>query len=417
MKRFFAVLLSFVLALSLLTGCTKTTEEPSSNASGSRVQNPYKDKDTSSKEDSGSSSEASSQQSSQQSSQHSSQESHESSSKPEKEPNSSEDPFSGTSSQESSESSGTSSESSSESSEESSESSSEASSESSTPEDSSDSSTETIEIPPLVDFVGVLSGGEVVVPGFSHIKDMYGKDAIRVYYEYTNHHAEPVQVSYYLNVDAFQGDETLSYTWCESYEGVPESGNEWLWVYPGHTVRCFKEFNYDPDSDEPVLVEFYDGSSAFVYLPLHVDEEMDYLWTPFPAFMPEFTDGLKSGGYLTDGSFISCDNVYYLYPIDGSSMRAAEFNLTFENNGEYEISPGQLVYITAYQDGVQLFELEFGAPFYYTDLLYKSIEPGESMTFQVYFLLRTDDPVEILVTEHYPNECVYGVMFSTFEYY
>jgi len=235
----------------------------------------------------------------------------------------------------------------------------------------------------------------ITIQGAEHVLDIDDKDAIRIYYDFTNLSEETEYASSALDFYAEQDGYELNDTYCSYEDDAAEYGNDMLYVRPGVTIRCVEEISMKADggvltveieewySDDVLSVEFdpanLPGAPA---TPLEIA----------PVMEPTWTSNLYDGGYIDDGHYLYIDTAE---EIDDYGDKLLRVYFEFTNNGTEATSPWMETYIYAYQDGIQLDSSYYqGAE---TDDLYmEDINPGETVYFSIcYYLRNTTSPVEV----------------------
>lgn len=242
----------------------------------------------------------------------------------------------------------------------------------------------------------------VAVVGVEKISDTRGQPAMRVYYDFTNESDEPVSASE-IDVSARQLGLRLgdAYTFYE--DDAAEYGNNWLAVYPGVTIRCVEEFHYIPWVGSVVITleDWWTGESMKVSvnaaaLPGAPAESFSIA----PIAQPDYTDGWADEGACMDGYFRLLD--YEVVPAERYSDfdRVLRVRFAYTNRASFPDSAAGNVYITAYQDGVQLQTAYAALAIDEEDRYYEDIGSDETAECAVSFGLRTDSPVELVLDEN-----------------
>ena len=84
---------------------------------------------------------------------------------------------------------------------------------------------------------------EISIVGAELFEDSDGKDAIRVYWDFTNSSDETVMPYSDLSTKAEQEGFELNTTYASYDDDVPEYGNDSLYIRPGVTIRCISEYS------------------------------------------------------------------------------------------------------------------------------------------------------------------------------
>ena len=261
-----------------------------------------------------------------------------------------------------------------------------------------------------VETEGMIGDYAVRFVGAEALKDADGKDALRVWYDFTNQSGEVVTAAA-LNLDAEQGEDAdyMAWTYVDSEVSVPEDDTEYLAVAPGFKVRCALLYEFDPAGGEIAIKAYNWDGEGVVY---HLD----------PANLPgapadTFTYGeaVEGVGYM-DGVPASDDAVEILgieRVKDWDDEDAVLVRFRFTNIGSSEASFGMARDNYALQDGYGLESAVYmdGAE-EEQENVWTDIAPGESVEVALAFLLRTDSPVAVSSKDSFLNESYVGAAFE-----
>ena len=243
--------------------------------------------------------------------------------------------------------------------------------------------------------------------------DSDGKDAVRFYYDFTNNSDEVVTPNWELNFTAEEDGYELVTTYASSRDNVPEYGNKSLAIQPGVTIRCICEYSFRPDGGELTLtISDYSDELVATFDPKNLPGRPGD-WTPElnpePGFFTgDFTDDGSSDYahvYIDRAQRVSQDSYYG----NGDVIRVYFDYTNLEEEDSYFSSNCT---VRAYQDGI---EMKNGYPKEYVDTDdqdYTDVAPGESISASMCWQLRSDSPIEIVVTDWWSDEIICGCTFS-----
>ncbi len=244
----------------------------------------------------------------------------------------------------------------------------------------------------------------VEVVAAEQFEDIDGYDAIRIYYDFTNNSAETASAWDSLTVSVVQEGYRAIST-CDNFEDdVPEYGNDGMQVRPGCTLRCIAEYSLNPEGgsvivsftdfweeEPPVEAEFWPqnlpGRPAETFLPAPVED---------PLWMADWPDG---GFYCGEDYYLYIDSAEYAESDEGERLVRVYFEYT--NLTDADQAFNMFANLMAYQDGIQL---ETGYPGTTLDLdsnYYMDAAPGETLMCTAYFVLRSENPVEIELVDYW----------------
>lgn len=260
--------------------------------------------------------------------------------------------------------------------------------------------------------------GRITIVGAEFSKDDDGEDFLRVYYDYTNTSdntvgQDPFSALSFSKITQ-NGKELEDITFSDYHEAhVPEDLTGSLSVLPGCTVRTTLLVPCSPD-DGIVEISCYVMIGSWVYNP---DETETFTFQIDPANLmgppaqplvyPSITNPGYTAGWPTAGSTdypkpceLSINGCELTRGDEGEDVLRVK--LTITNLDEEARYPGTLVLTEAYQDGVSL-------PWFINWNLEEiteedeacdvKLEPGEQADYTALFLLRNDNPVEIVVEQ------------------
>ena len=246
--------------------------------------------------------------------------------------------------------------------------------------------------------------------------DSDGKDAVRFYYDFTNNSDKVVASGWELNFAAEEDGYELVTTYASYEDDVPEYGNDSLAVQPGVTIRSIREYSFRPDGSEITFtVSDYDSDELVATFDPKSLPGRPGDWTPEINPEPGFFTGDISDDGSSEYAHVYIDRAQRVseasWSGDGKVIRVYFDYTNLEEEESYFTSNCT---VRAYQDGI---ELKYGSPAEdedSDDYDYTDIAPGESISVSRCWLLRSDSPVEIAVTDWWSDEIICGCTF-TFE--
>lgn len=251
-----------------------------------------------------------------------------------------------------------------------------------------------------------LGNYHVAVVGVEEFTDASDAPAVRLYYDFTNNSNEKAEGSD-INVTGKQSGFELVGTYALSADDVDEYGNEYLYVYPGVTIRCIEELNYNPEAGgniEFTLKEWYSDDSFTVEvdsanLPGAPAEPLEIV----PIADPTYTEGWPTEGEYDECYFKVLD--YEVVEADSYSdcEQVIRFYFEYTNNTDEAESAWWNSNFFAYQDGIQLSTDSADDRVDSDDMYSEDIEPGETATCSVCFGLRSDSPVELMLIDSWTD--------------
>jgi len=245
---------------------------------------------------------------------------------------------------------------------------------------------------------GVVDGCGVTVLGAELFKGDEDEDLLRVYCEFVNETDAPQSAMQMFYTEAVQDGEDLDYGYVFGETRAPEDDYSTIRILPGKTMRWTVVRSCDPAGGTIGLrISGGFGGDAVLYYvdpaaPLGAPEE-PFAFEKDPAIpadlyaLPAEMDGVRMGDsdYTVD---------YY-----GNTLIRFYFDFTNES-GEPDSFYSSHSFC-AFQDG---YELETGSSDEWIEaegMLFEDLEPDETATCAVCFLLRSDSPVVFMITEDF----------------
>ena len=253
---------------------------------------------------------------------------------------------------------------------------------------------------------GTINGCTVSICGAELFEDIDGKDAIRVYWEFTNDTDDTTYANYDILCKVEQEGFELNSTYTKYGEEVPESGYANLNVRPGVTVCCASEYTCKADGDiiTFMLHEWSDESK-------NVTATLDPKNLPGrPADTaiatisdPGWTEEMSYEGDVND-AHVYIDTAEIVDGYDGEPVIRVYFDYT--NIGDETSSMWWSTYTRAFQDGVELMSGWADEEVPEDGNYNNDVEPGDSLSCALCWVIRSDSPVEIEVYDSWSGECV-----------
>lgn len=259
-----------------------------------------------------------------------------------------------------------------------------------------------------------LGGYEVSVVGAELFTDTDDKDAIRIYWDFTNTSEESTYAYCDLSVMMEQEGFELTSTYAYFEDDVPEYGNDTLDLRPGVSIRCISEYNCKADG-EPIsftIYDWYDEDDALTVefdpknLPGRPEKDLEIE----PVSDPAWTEGMEMEGYVGEDAYVVIEDCEVVPGWD-SGEEVIRVYFTFTNEYDEAASMWWAANYRAFQDGVELNEDWAEQDVAEDENATLDIEPGESVYCSVCWELRSDSPVEIEVYDSWNEEYI-GYVFE-----
>lgn len=250
----------------------------------------------------------------------------------------------------------------------------------------------------------------VDIVGAEQFADSEGKDAIRIYYDFTNLSDESFTAYGELGIEVTQDEYEQQDAYAYFEDDVPEYGNDSKMVRPGVTVRCVTEYSMKPTGG-PVVVKIWDYWDEAYELTFELDPQnlpgRPGDWALAPVADPDWLGDVPTEGVYCDNYYMSIDSAEIIDGYDGQALRVY---YTFTNNSDEATTFWTISYCRAYQDGL---ELSYSYPNEYVEADENTgveVAPGESIVAANVFELRRNSPVEVELYDIW-TEDVLGVIF------
>ncbi|MBR5515439.1 MAG: DUF5067 domain-containing protein [Clostridia bacterium] len=259
---------------------------------------------------------------------------------------------------------------------------------------------------------GTYEDFNITVVGAEAFKDHDDKDALRVYYDFTNNSDEPAcagsEVEFLISQDGYSSESTYA----SAADDVDEYGNASLYILPGVTIRCIEEvvFKADGGSVEVKVTNLWEDEDV-----LTVELDSQNLPAPADKFEitpitdPTWAKDFPIEGNLGEDGYVKVLENEFTENYDGDKLLRVFFEFT--NTTEEPTNFFVESYLYAYQDGVQL---EVGYAEEETaedDAFDTDIEPDATVKASRCFKLRSESPVEIEVYD-FMDEIPVGAIIS-----
>ena len=251
---------------------------------------------------------------------------------------------------------------------------------------------------------GVLAEGDfddgqyhVAIVGAEAFTDSDGKDAIRVFYEFTNNSEEMTTAWWELNFSAVQDEYDLSTTSASYDEYPPEYWNDSLDVMPGASILCVEEFKCKLTGGELTFTvsDYWSDPLVCTFDPSNLPGRPAE-WTPTPVENPEYFIDYPLSAETENLIFTFTDAEVVDY--EGNNFVRVYFDVT--NKTEEAESALWLTTLTAYQDGVELTDSNYLPSSDSDYAYYEDIEPGDTIQASCVWDLRSGNPVEVTVIDY-----------------
>jgi len=259
---------------------------------------------------------------------------------------------------------------------------------------------------------GTLAGFEVTIVGAELFEDIDDKDAIRVYWDFTNTSDETVSPMSDLSVALEQEGFELTSTYDSSEDDVPEYGNSWLEVRPGVTIRCISEYSCKAAGEAIAftIYDWYDEEDALTaeFDPANMPGRPAEDWVAETIDDPQWVADMSDGGDVGDAYvFIESAEVVPGWS-DGEEVIRVYFEYT--NNAEEAENMWIATSFRAFQDGIELETDWADEDVEEDDNFSLDIEPGETIRCAETWALRSDSPIEVEVYDSWTDEYI-GCLF------
>ena len=258
----------------------------------------------------------------------------------------------------------------------------------------------------------------ITIVGAEFFKDEDDADMLRVYFDYTNTGDTAIgQSPMHLEVLKItqNGQELENRNYGSHNDAhVPEDLTDDTVMQPGKTVRSTMLICCSPENGI-VEISCYVMIGSWVFSEEDVEaftfqiDPNDLMGAPAkaleyePVTNPTYTVGMPSSG-STDYPHpceVSINGFEVITTSDGEPALRAKLAIT--NQGEEYIAPYQMVTVEAFQDGVSLEWLTYNWDLDdYTaedEAFAVELEPGETADYNALFLLRSENPVEVVVEQ------------------
>ncbi len=272
---------------------------------------------------------------------------------------------------------------------------------------------------------GGVSDGEVLasdqwddcridVVGAEHFVDCDGRDAIRVYYDFTNTGSDSVCAADYVIFEVSQDDYRQISTYPSWDEIASEDGNNFLCLRPGMSIRCVAEYPLKLTGGN-LIMEFENYWNENQKFTVEFDPQ-DLPGRPSPreeefVSSPAWLNGVPESGDVGNIT-VSIDHVDI---VEGYEFEDVfKVVLYFTNNSDEATHLGWEAECRAFQNGIEL-EDSYPSAEAETDAdrrLYEGVLPGQTAQVAVCFDLRNEQsPIEFEVFDYWSGEKI-GKVFE-----
>jgi len=247
----------------------------------------------------------------------------------------------------------------------------------------------------------------IEVVGAESFIDSDGKDAVRVYYDFTNTSSEDICAMNVLSIEATQDEYDQIETYPDYDENVEESPNAYLYIRPGVTIRCVAEYSMKPSGGmyHMIFIDYWNEVSFDVELdPQNLPgrppkREVEQI------INPKWLNNAPMEGVVGE-AYVAIDHADYF--VDEYGNDAIRFYVSYTNKSDEACALNWAVYYEAFQDGIELQGAWAGdnaVP--EDDMIYEEIQPGETIMTAVSFELRNEQsPVEFQIYDTWTEEIV-----------
>ncbi len=242
--------------------------------------------------------------------------------------------------------------------------------------------------------------------GAEALEDDDGESAIRVWYDFTNASEQVVTPFEALTFTVEQDGDELDIAYL--YDDVPEAANGSFAVAPGYTARCAQLYGYDPalGAVTATLGDYYGEAATCEFDPNALPGAPEYdgpAWEADPGTPAYMLDVSETGeGVEILGVEAGVD-------WDDESVIIVRYRFT--NNSGDDASFFSAFAAYAVQDGFGLERSESAEYAREQENVTEEIAPGESIECACAYLLRTDDPVAVVLKE-FAGDGYFGQVFE-----
>lgn len=258
------------------------------------------------------------------------------------------------------------------------------------------------------DYVGLkedFNGAVYEIVSAQAITDSDGRDAVRLFYDFTNNTDTTIAASDAVYSEVTQGGIRLnsSYVGYNSEYVALEDDNYRRSIRPGVTIRCSRIFAYNPQGGD-IDVKIYDGFGSnakefnFTMSPASFASERPDELEIATIADPQWTKDLPGGvGLQSDEATYSIEFVKSEATTNYDGDLLVRVYYKVENLGSNTIGSRSYdldCYLRAYQDGVELDSGYARDQVNAEKAVGMDIAPGESLELAECFTLRSDSTVE-----------------------
>ncbi len=255
--------------------------------------------------------------------------------------------------------------------------------------------------------------------GAEFVEDDFDAKGIRLWYDFSNNSKKETQsASYCTVVKAYQDGEELGTAYVDDDDYMTYGNYQYDYIRPGITVRCLEDFEYNEDGG-PIRFEinnWYGGDENEIVTAIYSLDELP--GGPTKEFElqtvenPTWTNDLDWEGDKDDVHVV-IDSAEPAEGYSGESVIRVYVDIT--NNGKETITPLDILYLLAYQDGVQLNSGLAKDDVEEDDNYDQKIRKGKTLRVAYTFELRSDSPVEVEGELGFDDDSLIGGVFQVNE--
>lgn len=237
---------------------------------------------------------------------------------------------------------------------------------------------------------GDVSNGEfhISIVGAQQVEDYDGSPAVRMFFEFTNNFDYPVAADDVLDYELYQDGTKLSrtYSWTEDEIRY----NDILAIRPGITILCACDFPYSPNGGSLDFSVFgwQEEKAGGVVTASYMPQALPGAPAPYvikPVADPKWTLRIPSESEV-DEYYVSVKDA--AKTTDAIGNDALRVNYEFTNSTDSPISMGDALFCRAYQDGIQLLEVNAHTVTKSDEAMYEPVQPGQTISCSCVYRLR-----------------------------
>lgn len=248
----------------------------------------------------------------------------------------------------------------------------------------------------------------ITIAGAEAFVDSDGKDAIRVYYDFTNNSQETTNAYAELAFAVEQDGYETETTYADYDNQVEEDENGSLNIRPGVSIRCVEEYFMKVDGGLLTFAvsNFWNEEERIEvqFDPKNLPGVPDYELTMLTVEDPQWIVGCPNEGLYDEMFYVVMEGIEVVDGNDGDPVLRVYYEFT--NNSEEAANMWFSADPIVYQDGVELCD-GFPAETVMEDGNYiEDIEPGETIRTSYCYKLKSSNPVEIELADSWTGEVI-----------